>query len=238
MVKVNNLDMKIKSVLILAAVVLLGCVHTPTPPVAIPTPPAKVESVLPSITKISKEVQDGVNTNENVSGKLQEQTTTLKDQDSDIDQSLEIAKAIDLKIALKQLVLGEDADNLVKELQKVKTRNLFLENENSDLVKMKDEQDKNLKIMGDSLADAQEKVINKENEADQLRTQDDFLSKNLNTKNKEVQEMDKSLTKEKEIAATALVYKHAIWWAVGIFLLWTVVKNVLMIYFPATKFRI
>ena len=128
-------------------------------------------------------------------------------------------------------LVEKDATDLIDELSKVKSRNMFLELENTDLSKLKDEQELNLENMKNSLTKAEGLVIGKENEANELRTQNDFLGKNLATKNKE----NEKLVKE---AATANVYKHAIWWAIGLFLLYTILKNVLMIYFPAIRFRV
>jgi hypothetical protein len=82
------------------------------------------------------------------------------------------------------------------------------------------------------------KLLDKENEASELRSQNKFLANSLNIKNTEVESLKKSLEKEKIKSARATVYKNWVYGLVGGFLLWIVIKNILMIYFPMTKFRI
>ena len=212
----------------LGCITLIGCATTPS--TIIPPAPQKVESALPEVKKASATVDAGIKTNLNVGQKIKEQTQTIKDQRESIDNAIALADSLKVKLDNKTLV-EKDATDLIDELSKVKSRNMFLELENTDLSKLKDEQELNLENMKNSLTKAEGLVIGKENEANELRTQNDFLGKNLATKNKE----NEKLVKE---AATANVYKHAIWWAIGLFLLYTILKNVLMIYFPAIRFRV
>lgn len=82
------------------------------------------------------------------------------------------------------------------------------------------------------------KLIMKESEAKELRAQAEFLAHNLDLKNKEVINISKQKEKLIKQKADAMVYKKMFWYAVAGFLIWIIIKNILMVYFPYTKFRI
>ena len=230
--------MKIKLLGVLLVGLMGSCATNSTPPAIIPPAPQKVESALPIIRHTKQDVNDGITTNTDAGKKLSEQEQKIKEQTEGIDRALAISNLINDKIKLKQSVVEKDTTGLLTEMGKVKSNNMFLELSNHDLIKLKDTQDTNLMKMSASLDAAEEKIINKDNEATQLREQYTYLSQSLVTKNNEVVDLNKALTKEKETSATALVYKHWVWGLVGGFLLWCLVKNLIMIYFPMIKFRV
>jgi len=230
--------MKIKLLGVLLVGLMGSCATKSTPPAIIPPAPQKVESALPIIRNTKRDVNDGITTNTDTGNKLSEQEQKIKEQTEGIDRALAISNLINGKVILKQPVVEKDTIGLLTEMGKVKSNNMFLELSNHDLIKLKDTQDTNLQKMSASLDAAEEKVINKDNEATQLRDQYTYLSQSLVTKNKEVEDLNKALTKEKETSATALVYKHWIWGIVGGFILYNIIKNILLIYFPMLKFRV
>ena len=125
----------------------------------------------------------------------------------------------------KQAITELESLNLVNEIKKVKVRNLFLENQNSEFDKLVKDQSEALKITKLSAEATELKLRNKEQEANQLRDQNTFLGKNLNSKNAEVENLKNSLTKEKQISASAKVYRNIIWAIAGVWLALLILKN-------------
>jgi hypothetical protein len=77
----------------------------------------------------------------------------------------------------------------------------------------------------------------KENEANQLREQNNFLSKNLDIKNNESEKLKQLLQKEKEVSASAKVYRNIIWGLIAIWVALLILKNVWMSVNPAARLR-
>ena len=220
--------MKNYILVMLGCIFLVGCATTPS--TIIPPAPQMVESALPEIKNVSNNVNSGIVTNTNAGVKLAEQSQTIKDQMEDIDTAIALANDLKHKLDAKTLI-ETDVTNLITELTKVKTRNMFLELQNNDLSKLKTQQELNLENMKVSLAKAEGLIMGKDTEANELRTQNEYLSKNLALKNKENEQLIK-------VSASAKVYEHWIWGLVGGFILYTILKNVLMVYFPMLKFRV
>jgi hypothetical protein len=217
---------------------VFGCGPKEIPKAIIPPPPKKTESVLPNIKKLDSDIVKIIDNGNKLGSKIEESKNIVSEQKISILEALAQAEKIKEK-ALANVAISElEALNLIKELKKVESRNLFLETQNNQLRILKDEQEQILKIIQNTLNATQQQVIYKEEEASQLREQNKYLADSLSLKNNESDKFKKLLQKEKEISASAKVYKN---WVIGLisgFILWTIIKNILMIYLPTTKFRL
>jgi len=227
-----------KKILILLSLVTLGCNPKELPNPIIPPPPKQTESVIPTVKQARVEVDETIINNVKIGDKLGENKQTVSDQKISILEALAQAEKIKEKALAKVAISELEALNLINELKKVEARNLFLEKQNDELSKLSKDQEKILKIIKETLDKTEKLVYDKEKEAYKLREQNIYLSENLTDKSEESEILKKQLQKEREVSASAKVYKH---WVVGLvssFIAWLVIKNILMIYFPLTKFRI
>lgn len=223
--------------IILMSILGFGCGPKTTPPVAIPVAPKATESVQPTFKKVQKGIEDTVKSNEKIDRKLRETTEAVNNQNLEIKEALSQAEKIKEKALANQLITELEATNLVVEIQKVQARNMFLELSVKELEKIRLEQMEVLKGVKMDSHDTLIKLLAKEQETLDLRNHGQFLATNLQAKNKEVVDLQKHLEKEKVKAASAGVYKK---WVIGLvvgFVLWTILKNVIMLYSPV-KFRI
>lgn len=224
------------AVIFLISTFFLSCGVKPSPSI-IPPPPTKVESVVPSLKTVSKGIDDSIIENVKLSNKIEEQKNSVSEQKIAILDAISQAEKIKEKSLANQAISEVEAINLITQLKNVQSRNLFLETQNSELSTIKNRQDQLLQDVKNKSSETLQKLLAKEGETDNLRTQNDFLGKNLVMKNSELQSLQSNLEKEKVKSARAEVYRKWILGLVSAFVLWTVIKNVLMAYSPI-KFRI
>ncbi len=228
-------SLKMIAILILATVFSSCAVKTQ--PAIIPPAPPKVESVVPTFNKVDKGITDTLSENVKLGAKLKEQQKLVQDQKAGIEEAISQAEKIKVKAAANEQVSEVEAVNLINELHTVQSRNMFLETQNTDLTKIKDDQENILKTTKEQSEDALHKLFNKENEATSLRNLNGFLGEQLTTMNSSLAKVQQDLENEKVKAARAEVYRRWIIGLVAAFALWTVAKNVIMAYSPI-KFRI
>ena len=217
---------------------MLGCGLNITPPVAIPVAIPVAESGQPTLKKVGISLNDSVTSNEMLQEKLKEQVDVVSNQNREIKEALTQAENIRAKVLAKQAVTELDTLNLVEEIKKIQQRNMFLEKNNSDLLKIKDGQLASLNQASEDIIELQHLISAKDTEALNLRTYSEFLKTNLAQKNDEVVGLQKALENEKIHSSKSDVYRNWIFGLVGSFGLWLVVKNVLMSMNPLTRFRI
>ena len=226
-----------KYINILVVALLLGCANNNNTTPIIPPPVKAVESVLPSMAKVDTGIDNTVKSNIKLEQKIKEQQQTVTDQKIAISEAISEAEKLRNKVLTNEIITELATTSLVDKLNKVETRNLFLESQNTELSKVREEQTVTLKSLKEDSVKTHQLLQAKENENSQLREQVDYIAKNLNMKISEVESLKSDLTKEKVKSATAGVYRN---WIIGIvtgFVLWTIIKNIIMIYSPI-KFRI
>lgn len=224
--------------LLLLGVALFGCAPNVAPPVDAPKLPPKVESALPNMVMVGAKVEKLKETNVKLEEKLKTQNQTILEQKVAITNAIAQAEKLKERIMAKEALTELDAINLIEQLTKAGERNLFLELQNEELEKIRKEQDGMLVETRNTLNDAIYKLTQKEAEAATLRLQAENMTAIITQRNSEVANLQKQLAKSQKEAATAQVYRH---WIIGLvvtFVAWLIIKNILMIYFPMTKFRI
>ena len=236
--KYTNLKRKLFGFLIIVSTFFyFGCALKTTAPVAIPVAPAVAESALKDLNKVKIGIDDSIVSNTKIDQKVKEQLQKVLEQKLSIEDALSQAEKINEKVLAKQAITEMDSLNLVNEIKKVKVRNLFLETQNAEFDTLIKEQANTLTVTKLGAESTELKLRNKEQEANQLREQNVFLAKNLNDKNTESENLKNALTKEKQISASAKVYRNIIWTIAGAWLLLLVVKNVWMSINPTARLR-
>lgn len=225
-----------KYIILILSGLLIGCnLNNPTPitpPIVKPT-----ESVIPSYKKVESGIDTTNQTNIKLEQKIKEQQQTVTDQKFAIEEAISDVEKLKNKIISNEIITELETTNLIDKLKKVEVRNLFLETQNTELSHVREDLQKTLDMLKTDSDKVYDQLVSKENETTQLREQSEYLSKNLNLKNKEVESLKDDVTKEKVKSATANVYRK---WIIGLvsgFVLWTIIKNIIMIYSPI-KFRI
>ncbi len=205
---------------------------------SIPTAPVKTESVKPSLEKVKDGIGKAVTENSKVSEKLNNQKSTISNQKDVIENALKEAKAIEEKLKLKQSITEAEVTSLKLKIEQIKS-------ENSKLLESNGALSENVRYLMHVLDSTRKdagitsgKLDATESELTILRDQNKTIGNDLAARNKDVEAMQKQVLKSEKAAAKANVYKHWIWGIVGVFVVWTIAKNILMIYFPATRFRI
>ena len=238
---VNSNVKRLKNYLFLVFVMLIvsGCsTKTVSPSTGIPAPPTKVESVQPKLSKVQSNIDKSIVENTKVSEALKNQTKQLLDQKSKIIDAIEISERFKGSAKGKQLISELDAMALNVKLLAIQGSNKELELQNLELSKKLAEAGK---LLEETKADAQKTMgalISKEYETTELISQNKFLANNLTSRNEDVETLQKENTKLEKKAASASVYKN---WIIGLatgFILWTILKNILLIYWPSARFRI
>jgi hypothetical protein len=226
------------SSVLLAVFIIFGCAPKTTPPSIIPPPPAKIESVAPSLRKVSDGIDRTIETNTKIDTTIKQQRETVLRQKIKISETITKVEKLREKVLAEQLIKEIEVVEIINDLRTIEQRNLFLETQNGELENIRKDQAAILKMTKEDASITYRKLMDKENEANELRNQNTFLATNLTTKNQEAETLKKNLEKEKVKAAKASVYRNWIFGLVGGFVLWIIIKNVLMVYFPMTKFRI
>jgi Sec-independent protein translocase protein TatA len=193
-----------KKILIpLMTLMFIGC--SPKIPV-VPPAPTEAASAVTEMKKTQAGIDSSLDDNKKIQETINIQKETIKEQQNDIKDALEQAERIKEKIRVEEKVTNEETFILVEQIKKISVRNLFLERKTKELEDVNTNQ---LKLLEQAKKDAQDtfqKLILKENEANELRQQHKYLSTNLQQKNDEVLKLSKSLENAK-------VYKK---WVVGL----------------------
>jgi len=216
----------------------LGSCTNNAPPPNVPPPPVKTESALPGIGKVDGGVTATIDITAKLGAKIEDQKQTIVEQRSTINEAISQIDKLKVKLQAKEIISEPELNDLMAELKKLDTKNNFLETQNKELTTFKEEQEKTLAEIRIALSKTKEQVVSKENETENLRVQNKYLADNLTTYGKEAEKLKQEITKQKQNAARANVYRN---WVIGLsvgFILWTIIKNLLMIYLPAMKFRI
>ncbi len=221
------------------ACLIASCAPTVVPPSpSIPTPVTETQSVKPTIANIQGGVDKVVEANSELKATTKEQSQVILSQKVKIAEAIAQSKRIEDKAKAKELISEIEALELTTNLQEVSKENEKLEIKNVEFGKSVARQGEELYILRMEARQAAQEIDAKENETSALRRDNDLIIKDLTARNKDVEKMQKQVIKSETAAAKANVYKHWIWGIVGGFVLWTIIKNVLMVYLPTTKFRI
>lgn len=224
--------------ILLPCFLIFGCARDITPPIAIPVAPHKMESAVPTFTKVNSGIDNTIRVNDKLGSKIREQKEQFKIQQLDISETLKNAEELLNILSVYSCVPDNEIVSVIDGLHKIEIRNLFLEKQNDELEAIRKEQEEILKMTKEDATITYRRLIDKENEADILRDQNDYLGKNLQNKNDEVANLQKILKNKEVDLARANVYKYWVWGLVAAFVLWNIIKNVLMMYNPMTRFRI
>jgi len=223
--------------ILLTPFLFVACSKDITPPVNIPKAPIVQESAKPALEKTQKNIDGSLEENTKIGEGLKNQTEAIKEQMEDTTQALLEAEKIKEKAVAKQLISEIEAINLINTLKKVETRNLFLEKQTEELTKNNNIQKNLLEEARKNSKDTMDKLMAKEFEANQLREGFIFLAENLDKNNKEVVDVSKEKEKLIKEKADAMVYKKLFWYAIGIYVLLLIVKNVWMSVNPVARLR-
>jgi len=216
--------------ILLSLVVIASCAKN-TPPVNIPPAPQERESARPDLANVQSNIDQSLRNNIEIMGKVKNQKNLTDAQQNNIKIAINKASELQQKIKSGNSVTNEDIDLLISYMNKVERHSLVLEKEIDELIELIKKQDIMLSEAVKNARLAMNKVIDKDREVRELRDQNKFLGVNLNLKNIENEKLKKS-------KATNSTYKRLFWYFVLGFAAWTIIKNLLMIYLPSTKFRI
>jgi hypothetical protein len=211
--------MRTKLILFSILAMLGACTPTTVTPMNIPKGVPVAESARPRMEETQKGIDRSIEQNIKAQEKIKAQNQALIEQRINISEALIQAEKIKEKALAQQAVTELEAVNLVNELKKIETRNLFLEKENKALGEGIYNQVLVLESTRNHARETMFKLIEKEKEAESRKAREEHLEKSvtlLETANTKLQKDNNNLTKE---AASAKVYKRwVIVLAVGSFL--------------------
>ena len=223
--------------LLLPIILFASCAPKITSPSDLPNNPKVEESARPDLKKTQDTIDKSINENTQQQGKVDETVAALIEQKLEISEALAQAEKIKEKALAKIAITELEAINLVNQVKKIETRNLFLETKVNELDGLTKQQAKTLTEAKKLASDTMEKLTKKEAEAKEAQEKLTQVKVSLDKKNKEVtaiQGQKEKLIKEK---ADAMVYKKLFWYAIGIFALLLLVKNVWMSVNPTARLR-
>jgi len=223
--------------LLLSCAFLASC-STVKPVVDVLPIPAKPESSLPIVKTVDKDVSTLIVQNTQLSKKLETQKQNITEQKREIVEAIASAEKIKEK-ALAQVAITEiEAIDLIDQLNKIDSRNMFLEKENTELNKVNQEQEGTLREVKLNLTNAQSQIAVVEADSNAIRERLQATDKVLSNKNVEMEKLKGELTKEKQKSATASVYRNWVLGLASILILWIVLKVVVTIYFPFSGLKL
>jgi hypothetical protein len=233
----NYTPSKILFLIILPIIFLTGCYPKDDITPIIPPTPKQTESALPNIKKSKVDIDNTISNNDKVANEIENSKQGIIDQKISILEALAQAEKIKEKALSKLAITELDAINLINELKKVQSRNMFLEQKNLELSNLTTNQEKILAVIKNTLDKTEEQIIAKEQETHQLREQFIYLKQIYESKSNELDNVKKELQKEKQVSASAKTYRNIIWMIAGVWLLLLIIKNVLMSINPTARFR-
>lgn len=181
-----------------------------------PPKPQVQPSVVPAIAKVEDNTVK-------LKATVAKQKEIIKSQKSEIDESIRLAEELRKQLAENMPdVPNENSTKLVDLLNSVKERNLFLEETVENLAG-------ELSFAELNLAEAKALAKGKDLESQKWE-------KAYNDLSLEYADKEEELKKAEVKAATAGVYRN---WIIGLavgYVLWLIIKNILMVYFPASQF--
>jgi chromosome segregation ATPase len=209
---------------IILALVLGGC-KSSTPPVDIPNPP----QVRPSARENIQRTQTGIDASYYDNIRLQELTKRheeyIKAQQTTIENALKKSFEIKEKADRGEEITDEDINILISHMSKIEERNLILEKQIADIIKIVEKQNVLLAQAIKDARDAMERIVDQDREVLELRDQNQFFSKNLQNKNSEVEKLKRQNASNK-------MYKKIVWFIIIGYLIMFIVKNILAYAFP------
>lgn len=228
-----------KYLMILVACMIASCSPTTVKnSESLPTPITETASVKPTVAKIQGSVDKVVEDNAELKATTKEQKQVILNQKVKITEAITQSQRIEEKAKAKELITEIEALELTTKLKEVEKENIELEIKTVQFGESISRQATELHILRMEARQAAQEIDAKENETSALRRDNTKLATDLTSRNKDVEKMQKQVLKSEIAAGKANVYKHWIWGLVGGFVLWTIIKNVLMVYLPTTKFRI
>jgi hypothetical protein len=223
--------------LIITSIIISGCGLRNITPSDIPNNPKVEESARPDIRAAQDNIDKGINENTQQQGKVNETVAALIEQKIEISEALAQAEKIKEKALAKVAITELEAINLINQVKKVETRNLFLETKANELDNLTKQQAKTLADAKKLAADALEKSDKKEAEAKEAQEKLTQVKVSLENKNIEVIAVQKEKEKLIKEKSDAMVYKKLFWYAIGIYILLLVVKNIWMSVNPLARLR-
>lgn len=228
-----------KYFLLMGSLLMFSCSTTVVPPSKnIPTPPVQTESVKPSLQKVEDGVNQSIIQTTKVDEKVKLQAQTINNQKTVIENALAEAKKLEAKLKAKETVSEAEIASLSQKIELIKKENEKLLENNGSLTETVRYLQKVLEATRQDSRITSNKLNQTEKELDILRDQNKTISSDLAARNIDVEKMQKQVLKSEKESAAAKVWRNACYFIGGIFILWTIVKNVLMMYFPNTRFRI
>lgn len=191
---------------------LIGCGPKPTPPVPIPPRPPQSETAKVSLKDTQKNIDSSIDENTKISKDIKDQKDNILNQRIEIAEALARAEKIKNKLISENNNIQIEMVDLIDQMKKVETRNLFLENKNTSLEGTNNNQKKLLDDARKNANDTMEKLLRAESEINELRRLNDFLGSNLNSKNNEVVSLQKKTEQLGKDLENARVYKR---WTIG-----------------------
>ena len=187
-----------------------------------PTPP-KAESVTPDLKVINA-------TSKELRTIVVEQDKVIESQKVDLDDAIAYADKIKLQLENDQPINQEDLANLKERLEDAKAKSNALKVENVAL-KAKINELENI------VEQATEKSNKKDGEVAALRSNETILKEQVKTIEQEKNDAVDENAKLAKKLASAAVYKKWVIGLVSAYVAWLIIKNLLMVYFPASAIR-
>jgi chromosome segregation ATPase len=228
--------MKRLVLLLVLPILATSCTKRPVTPIA-PPPPKEVGSALPSVRDGNDGVDRSINENTKLKAELDRAYQDIHMQKVEIDKALDRIKELKIKIDNKNLDAVDVAD-IVAILERVKQRNVLLEQSNLKLDQINKNQGNILAEVKLALDNAEKLIIEKDNEATTLREQNNYYRSVMSKQQDEIADLNKDLDKTNAKLAKASVYRN---WVIGLvtaIILWFVIKKALMIYAPGIGGRL
>ena len=198
----------------------------------------KSESVIPHFKKVENGIDKSIQSNTKIDSKIKEQKGSILNQKIMIEETISKVEKLVERVIAHETIKEIDAIDILNSVKIIHTRNLFLETQNTELSQILSEQEGILKMTKEDASITYRKLIDKEDEVTRLRDLNKLIATNLVSKDNDIKTLQNSLQKEKINSARAGVYRNWIYGLVGSFVAWLIIKNILMIYFPLTRFRI
>ena len=198
-----------------------GCALTPEPTVF--TAPKEEQSAQPTIKKANLGVENVAKKNRQIGKQVDKQENVTAEQKAEIAEAIFLVQEMRRKLEEGKKVSAEEVASLILVLDKIRSRNLFLEASLHNLKNSVNIQAKDLMGVETHLQEAGELTIKKENETSNLRAQNENYIKE-SAKWAKIAKENVRLTKK---AASSGVYK--LWFFLSIAIIVLLIAGIVWI---------
>lgn len=200
-----------KAIMSALMVLLFACCGADVNPKStLPPAPPKAKSAVENVNKAQASLDSSISENDKIKSKISENKKILDQQKTDIEDSIYKLQKLEQKIVAGGKLDLSEARLLLTELNEIRKKNGYLAINIDEMAQINSIQAKLLAETRVIARDLKKEVLDKENEAEELRRQRNAFEQTIKDRDSDVIKLQSALSKAKENEARNGVYRNAL----------------------------